>query len=31
MDQLVTDVLRAVDQLAVVFADVRQQAEYQDG
>ena len=30
LDQLVTHVLRAVDQLGVLFADVRQSVEYQD-
>jgi len=30
LDQLVTHVLRAVDQLGVLFTDVRQSVEYQD-
>lgn len=30
LDELVTHVLRAVDQLGVLFAEVRQSIEYQD-
>jgi hypothetical protein len=30
LDQLVTHALRAVDQLAVLFTEIRQACEYQD-